>query len=77
MKVSKDDNNYIYYWVGKNIKKQRKIKGWTQKQLAEKCCFSENFTFKTCSLNTLYHISKVLDVPIKVLFEELEEEKEK
>ena len=47
-------------------------------------CFSENFignlenyTFKTCSLNTLYHISKVLDVPIRVLFEELEEEKEK
>ena len=40
MKVSKEDNNYIYYWVGKNIKKQRKIKGWTQKQLAEKCCFS-------------------------------------
>ena len=30
MKVSKEDNNYIYYWVGKNIKKQRKIKGWTQ-----------------------------------------------
>ena len=26
MKVSKEDNNYIYYWVGKNIKKQRKIK---------------------------------------------------
>ena len=43
MKVSKEDNNYIYYWVGKNIKKQIKIKGWTQKQLAEKCCFSENF----------------------------------
>ena len=81
MKVSKEDNNYIYYWVGKNIKKQRKNKGWTQKQPAEKCCFSDNFicdlendTFKTCSLNTLYHISKVLGVPIKVLFEELEEE---
>lgn len=28
MKVSKEDNNYIYYWVGKNIKKQRKNKGW-------------------------------------------------
>ena len=84
MKVSKEDNNYIYYWVSKNIKKQRKNKGWTQKQLAEKCCFSENFigdlendTFKTCSLNTLYHISKVLGVPIKVLFEELEEETKK
>ena len=75
MKISKDDNNYIYYWVGKNIKKQRKKKGLTQKQLAELCCFSENFigdlendTFKTCSLNTLYHISKVLGIHISLLF---------
>ena len=54
----------------------------TQKELAEKCNYSENFigdlennTFKTCSLNTLYHISKVLGVHIKVLFEDLEEDK--
>ena len=80
MEHSKDDNNYVYYWVGKNIRKQRKLKGWTQRQLAEKCSFSENFigdleneTFKTCSLNTLYHISKVLDVTLKVFFEELDE----
>lgn len=81
MKIPKEDNNYIYYWVDKNIKKQKKNKGLTQKQLAEKYCFRENFigdlendTFKTCSLNTLYHISKILEVPIKVLFEELEED---
>ena len=43
MEHSKDDNNYVYYWVGKNIRKQRKLKGWTQRQLAEKCSFSENF----------------------------------
>ena len=80
MEHSKNDNNYVYYWVGKNIRKQRKIKGWTQRELAEKCSFSENFigdleneTFKTCSLNTLYHISKVLEVPLKVFFEELDE----
>lgn len=82
VKLTKEDNNYIYYWVGKNIKKQRKLKGMTQKELAEKCNYIENFignlennTFKTCSLNTLYHISKVLDVHIKVLFEDLEEDK--
>lgn len=82
VKLTKKDNNYIYYWVGKNIKKQRKLKGMTQKELAEKCNYSENFigdlennTFKTCSLNTLYHISKVLGVHIKVLFEDLEEDK--
>ena len=34
MKLDKDDNNYIYYIVGKNIRKQRKLKGWTQRQLA-------------------------------------------
>ena len=61
-----------------------KIKGWTQRELAEKCSFTENFigdleneTFKTCSLNTVYHISKVLEIPIKVLFEELDEEDDK
>ena len=42
-KLTKEDNNYIYYWVGKNIKKQRKLKGMTQKELAEKCNYSENF----------------------------------
>lgn len=79
--LTKEDNNYIYYWVGKNIKKQGKLKGLTQKELAEKCNYSENFigdlennTFKTCSLNTLYHISKVLGVHIKVLFDDLENE---
>ena len=70
----------IYYLVGQNIKKQRKLKGWTQRQLADKCNFSEHFigdleneTFKTCSLNSLYHISKILDVPMKVFFEDLDE----
>lgn len=82
--IIKDDNNYIYYWVGKNVRKYRKLKGWTQKELAEKCSYSENFigdiennTFKTFSLNTLYHISKILDVHIKLLFEDLNEEQTK
>ena len=80
-KISKDDNNYIYYWVGKNIRKYRKLKGWTQRELAEKCSYSENFigdieneTFKTFSLDTLYHISKVLGVHIKELFEDLDDD---
>ncbi len=78
-KIDKDDNNYIYYWVGKNIRKYRKLKGWTQAKLAEKCSYTENFigdleneTFKTCSLNTLYHISKVLGVHIRQLFDDLD-----
>ena len=78
-KIDKDDNNYIYYWVGKNIRKYRKLKGWTQAKLAKKCSYTENFigdleneTFKTCSLNTLYHISKVLGVHIRKLFDDLD-----
>ena len=41
VKHTKKDNNFIYYWVGKNIKKQRKIKGTTQKELIEKCNYIE------------------------------------
>ena len=83
-KIDKNDNNYIYYWVGKNIIKYRKQNGWTLKELDKRCCYSENFigdieneTFKTFSLNTLYHISKVLGVHIKLLFEDLDEEQKK
>ena len=83
-KISKDDNNYIYYWVGKNIRKYRKLKGWTQRELARRCNYSENFigdieneTFKTFSLNTLYHISKILGVHIKLLFEDLDDNTKK
>jgi transcriptional regulator with XRE-family HTH domain len=75
---NKDDNNYIYYVVGKNIRKYRKLKHWTQRVLAEKCNLSENYicdleneTFKTISLNTLYLISKVLNVNIKNLFDDI------
>ena len=42
-KIPKDDNNYIYYWVGKNIKKYRKQKCITQRQLADMGNYSENF----------------------------------
>jgi Predicted transcriptional regulators len=79
--LEKNDNNFIYFWTGKNVRKYRKLKGMTQRELARKCNYSENFigdiennTFKTFSLNTLYHISKVLDIHIKLLFEDLEDE---
>lgn len=81
-KFEVDDNNYVYFLVGKNIKKQRKLKKWTQKELAEKCNLSDGFigdiesdTFRTISLNTLYMVAKVLGVNIKVLFDDLEDEK--
>lgn len=77
--ISKDDNNYIYIIVGKNIKKYRKLKSMKQSELAEKCNLSEGFisdiesnTFRTISLNTLYHISKILDIPIMELFKDID-----
>lgn len=80
-KIEVDDNNYVYYLVGKNIKKQRTIKNLTQKELAEKCNLSDGFiadmesdTFRTISLNTLYMVARVLEVNIKVLFDDLEDE---
>lgn len=80
-KIEVDDNNYVYYLVGKSIKKQRTIKNLTQKELAEKCNLSDGFiadmesdTFRTISLNTLYMVARVLEVNIKVLFDDLEDE---
>ena len=36
-KVNDNDNNIIYYIVGKNIKKYRELKGLKQVKLAEMC----------------------------------------
>lgn len=78
--IDKSDNNYVYYLVGKNIRKYRKLKGLKQRELADKCSLSEGFisdiesnTFRTISLNTLYHIAKVLDIHIMLLFQDLDE----
>lgn len=79
--IDKSDNNYVYYLVGKNIRKYRKLKGLKQRELADKCSLSEGFisdiesnTFRIISLNTLYHIAKVLDIHIMLLFQDLDED---
>lgn len=63
------DENYVYYFVGKNIRKYRKERGWTQEQLANKTNYSkqfisnmENETYQTFSLGTLWKIAQVLEV---------------
>ena len=74
----------IYYLVGQNIKKQRKIKGLTQKKLAEVTYYSYEFIRKiesksacrnTWSLDTVDKIAKALNVNIQILFEPLNETK--
>ena len=73
----RNDENYIYYLVSKNIKKQRQLKGLTQVQLAEKINYSTQFisnieskNHQTFSLGTLWRIALVLDIDISLLFEE-------
>lgn len=82
MRESDDiDNNIIYDIVGKNIRKYRRQKGLKQAQLAEMCYLSVGFisdlessTFRTISLNTLYLLSKKLNIHIKQLFDDLIED---
>ena len=71
----------IYYLVGQNIRKQRKLKNFTQLQLAEKSFVSYEFIRKiesksscrnTFSLDTVDKIAKALDIDIRVLFNPLD-----
>ena len=72
----------IYFLVGQNIKKQRKLKKLTQLQLADKSYFSYEFIRKiesksacrnTFSLDTVDKIAKALNIDIRLLFEPLDE----
>ena len=74
----KNDENYIYELVSKNIKTQRERKGLTQSQLAEKMGYSTQFisnieskkNHQTFSLGTLWRLAIVLDIDVALLFEE-------
>ncbi len=76
----------IYDVIGKNIKKYRKLKGLTQRKLAESLLLSESFiaklesiTSQTISIDTLELIANKLDTPIIYFFDEsvMEEKNEK
>lgn len=72
-----NNESNIYNIVGKNIKKYRKLRGWTQKELSERAMTSESLiaklesiTYQTISLDTLEHIAKILNTDIKKFFDE-------
>ena len=74
---NRNDENYVYELVSKNIKKIRKEKGITQNQLAEMMSYSTQFisnieskNHQTFSLGTLWRIALVLNVNIKEFFKE-------
>lgn len=81
--VNKKDENYVYYLVAKNLKKQRKIKGLTQREFAEKCNYSDGFVmniesekyYQTFSLGTLWKFADVLDIDIRELFKPIDDDK--
>lgn len=83
--VDKKDENYIYFLVAQNLKKQRKLKGLTQSQFAEKCSYSDGFIMniesekyhQTFSLGTLWTFAEVLGIDIRELFTPIEEKNNK
>lgn len=74
----REDENYIYEVVSRNIQKQRKLKGLTQEQLAEKIEYSTQFisnieskkNHQTMSLGTLWRIALILNIDISLLFKD-------
>ncbi|MBQ2644313.1 helix-turn-helix transcriptional regulator [bacterium] len=69
------DIHEIYIKIGKNIKKYREIKGYTQQQLADKINKGLNFTGKIevayayPSIQTLVLIADALNIKLMDLFE--------
>ncbi len=82
--IKKNDENYIYYLVAKNLKKQRKLKGLTQSQLAELCNYSDGFIMniesekyhQTFSLGTIWKFAEVLNIDIRDLFIPIDEKED-
>ena len=71
----------LYYIVSQNIKKQRKLKGWTQVKLAMESNISIDYLkkietksgcTKQFSLDTVQKIAKALNVDVKELFNSLD-----
>ena len=84
MLFKKEDENYVYNVIGKNVKKYRKKKGLTQAQLAERIDYSLSFVssveskkHKTFSLGALWRISLILGVDMYKLCIDEENEKNK
>ena len=72
-----DSKQYeIYNIIGRNIKKYRLLRGYTQRSLSEALDLSESFiaklesrTNQTISIDTLLMIAEFLDVEITVFFD--------
>lgn len=79
MNIGKDNNKYIYFLVGKNIKRIRREKHLTQVELADLVKYNEgtianieNNSFQTFSLEFLYILSKKLNVEMAEFFKPID-----
>ena len=75
------NNENIYYLVSQNIKKYRKLKGWTQVKLAMESNISVDYLKKIetksgCTkqflLDTLQKIAKAMNITVKEFFNDLD-----
>ena len=82
MQFDRNDENYVYGFIGKNVRKYRKAKGLTQAKLAEEANYSkqfisniENNVHQTFSIGTLWRLSLILEVDMYKLCIDEEQEK--
>ena len=77
---TQEELDYFYKLIGNNVKKVRQSKNITQMQLANAIGHNSvghiakaelNKYGKHFSIENLYKISKILDVPVSIFFEEL------
>lgn len=81
--MDKNDENYAYILLSRNLKKYRKEAGLTQEQLSIKSTYALSFiknlesrkVHQTCSIGTAYGFAKALNIPLSKLFEDIEDEK--
>lgn len=78
--MNKNDENYVYYLVGQNLKRIRKEKNVTQERLSELSTYSLGFIMniesnkylQTFSLGTIWRFASVLKVDVREFFKPLD-----
>ena len=80
--MDKNDENYVYYLVGQNLNRLRKLKHFTIAKFAMECNYSEGFIMniespnykQTFSLGTIWKFATVLGVDVRDLFKPLDQD---
>ena len=78
--INKNDESYIHYLVGQNLKKIRKEKKISVAKFAQMSNYSEGFIMnlespkynQTVSFGTVWRLAKVLDIDFRRLFDDVD-----